>query len=243
MKKASLLVLLAAVLLDAAGQPSLLRGSENASAAPAAAGGQRAYATRFPLSENPVSENGNWECGKTTGLDWADITTFPGHAYGLESGVTGYDDSTALLTGAWGPNQTAEATVYNAHPNDKLWEEVELRLRSALSPHVATGYEILFSCRRSKLAYQDIVRWDGPLNKFTYLSHKVGAEFGVADGDVVKATMVGNLITVYKNGVVMAQAKDGTFATGRPGMGFFLSGGTGTNRDYGFTSFSATDGE
>jgi hypothetical protein len=241
MKRASLPVLLAAVLLGAPGQPSLLRGSENAAATAAPAGKHWKYSTRFPVSENPISENGNWECGRTAGLDWADVATTGGHAYGLESGVTGYDDSTALLTGTWGPNQTAEATVYTSHPTDALWEEVELRLRSALSPHVATGYEILFSCRNSAKAYEDIVRWDGPLAKFTYLSHKVGAEYGVADGDVVKATIVGNLITVYKNGVMMAQAKDGTFATGRPGMGFFLSGGKGTNRDYGLTSFSATD--
>jgi hypothetical protein len=243
MKRASLPVLLAAVLLGAPGQPSLLRGSENAAAIPGEAGKHRSYSTRFPVSENPVSENGNWECGKTTGLDWADIATSDGRAYGLESGVTGYDDSTALLTGNWGPSQTAEATVYVTHPTDALWEEVELRLRSALSPHVATGYEILFSCRNSAKAYEDIVRWDGPLAKFTYLSHKVGAEYGVATGDVVKATMVGNLITVYKNGAVMAQATDGTFTTGRPGIGFFLSGGKGTNRDYGLTSFSATDAQ
>jgi len=241
MKKVSLLVVLAAVLLGAPGQLSLLRGSENAAAAPAPAGKHWKYSTRFPAAENPISENGNWECGKTAGVDWADVATIGGHAYGLESGVTGYDDSTALLTGTWGPNQTAEATVFASHPTDKLWEEVELRLRSALSPHVATGYECLFSCRNSAAAYEDIVRWDGPLAKFTYLSHKVGAQYGVADGDVVKATIVGNLITVYKNGVVMAQVTDGTFAAGSPGVGFFLSGGKGTNRDYGFTTFSATD--
>jgi hypothetical protein len=243
MKKASMPILLAAVLLGAPGQFSLLRGSENAVATTAAAGGHRVYTTKFPISENPISENGNWECGKTTGLDWADIATTAGHAFGLESGVTGYDDSTALLTGTWGPNQTAEATVFNAKPDDKLWEEVELRLRSALSAHVATGYEILFSCRNSKKAYQDIVRWDGPLNKFTYLSHKEGAEYGVATGDVVKATIVGDLITVYKNGVVLAQARDGTFANGCPGMGFFLSGGKGTNRDYGLSTYLATDAQ
>jgi hypothetical protein len=243
MKKASLPVLLAAVLLGAPGLLSLLRGSGNAAATPAAAVKHWRYSTRFPLSENPISENGKWECGKTTGLDWADVASTGGHAYGLESGVTGYDDSTALLTGTWGPNQTAEATVYVSHPTDKLYEEVELRLRSALSPHVATGYEILFRCLNSATAYQDIVRWDGPLAKFTYLSHKVGAEYGVADGDVVRATMVGNVITVYKNGVVLAQATDGTFTTGRPGIGLYLQGGKGTNRDYGFTSFSATDEE
>lgn len=243
MKKASPFVLAAAVLLGVLGQHSLLQGSENAAAPKAAAGKHGVYSTRFLLAENPVSEHGQWESARAGALDWADVATSPGRAFGLESGVTGYDDATALLTGTWGPNQSAEATVFASHQNDKLWQEVELRLRSSFSAHVATGYEILFRCSKSKQAYADIVRWDGPLGKFTYLSHKEGAEYGVAEGDVVKATMVGNVITVYKNGVKMNQVTDGTFATGRPGMGFFLQGGTGTNRDYGFTSYSATDQE
>jgi hypothetical protein len=199
------------------------------------------YTTSFPLGENPVSEHGIWECGRTVGLDWADVATTPGRAFGLESGVTGYDDAAALLTGTWGPNQTVQATVFTVNQNDKLWEEVELRLRSFLSPHIATGYEILFRCSKTKNAYTDIVRWNGPLSSFTYLSHKEGAECGVANGDVVKATIVGNVITVYKNGVQLNQATDGTYAAGHPGMGFFLQGGPGANRDYGFTTFSATD--
>jgi hypothetical protein len=211
------------------------------SGAPRSTGAHRTYTTNFPLSEKTLSEKGNWECGRSVGLDWADVETTPGHAFGLESGVTGYDDATALLAGNWGPNQTAEATVHTVKQNDNLWEEVELRLRSSLSAHRATGYEILFKCSKTAKAYTDIVRWNGPLGKFTYLSHKEGAQYGVADGDVVKATVVGNVITVFKNGVRMAQATDATFATGQPGIGFFLLGGTGTNRDYGFTSFSATD--
>jgi len=243
MKKSSLITLLLAVLglVGISIYLPFARASGSGAAVPIAPGRHGTYATNFPLSENPVSERGNWECGKTVGLDWADIATTPGRAFGLESGLTGYDDSTALLTGTWGPNQTVQATVFTANQNDKLWEEVELRLRSSLSAHSATGYEILFKCSKTKKAYSDIVRWEGPLSKFTYLSHKDGAEYGVANGDVVKATMVGNVITVYKNGVQMAQLTDGTYATGQPGMGFFLQGGTGVNRDYGFTSFSATD--
>lgn len=100
------------------------------------------YTTRFPAAENPVSEHGAWENGKTAGLDWADVATINGRAFGLESGSGGYDDATALLTGNWGPDQTAQATVYSVNPNDNISEEVELRLRSALSAHVATGYAV-----------------------------------------------------------------------------------------------------
>ena len=56
-------------------------------------------------------------------------------------------------------------------------------------------------------------------------------------GDVIKATMVGNVITTYKNGVQMGQVTDNTFLTGRPGFGF----NEGINGDYGITRFTATD--
>ena len=46
---------------------------------------------------------------------------------GLESGVDGYDDSTALVAGRWGADQWAQATVYTANQNDKISQEVELR--------------------------------------------------------------------------------------------------------------------
>jgi hypothetical protein len=205
------------------------------------AGTHRTYTTNFPLAENPISEGGNWENGKTVGIDWADVATARGHVFGLESGSTGYDDATALLTGPWGPDQTAQAKVYIVNQNDNVAEEVELRLRSSLSAHWASGYEILFRCSKTKNAYSEIVRWNGPLGSFTYLSHLVGAQYGVTTGDVVKATMVGNVITSYINGVQVAQAVDGTWVTGSPGIGFFLEGASGVNRDYGFTSFTASE--
>jgi hypothetical protein len=236
---ALLLVVTLAVGLGPAPGASRLEAADAAAPTPS---GARTYATKFPLAENPISEGAKWLGGKATGLDWADVATTGGFAYGLEGGLTGYDDATTLLSGPWGPNQTAEATVHTIHQNPKIWEEVELRLRSSLAPHRATGYEILFSCRKTKDGYSDIVRWDGPLGKFTYLSHKDGAQYGVKDGDVIRATIVGKVITAYINGVEVARATDSTFASGSPGMGFFLQGATGLNRDYGFTSFSATDG-
>ena len=58
---------------------------------------------------------------------------------------------------------------------------------------------------------------------------------------MVKATMIGNVITVYINGVQMVQTTDDTFKTGNRGMGFFIDGATGVNRDFGFSSFMTTD--
>jgi hypothetical protein len=39
--------------------------------------------TNFPLTEDPISEGGNWIGGGTTGLDWNNVQTTPGFANGL----------------------------------------------------------------------------------------------------------------------------------------------------------------
>jgi hypothetical protein len=198
------------------------------------------YSTNFSLSENPISENGKWVNGKSVGLDWANVMTRQGLAIGRQSGGMGYDDSTALLTGNWEADQTAQATVYSINQDDTAYAEVELRLRSSLSAHRNTGYEINFRCSHTPKAYSEIVRWNGKLGDFTYLSRRSGAQYGVVNGDVVKATIIRNVITVYINGAQVAQATDGTYSSGNPGMGFFLSGAGARNGDCGFTSFTAT---
>jgi hypothetical protein len=209
----------------------------------ATGGPGRVYATSFPLTENPISENGSWINGQAVGLDWHDVSTTPGLAIGHQSG-TSYSDGTALLTGAWGPTQTVEAVVHTVNPKESCYQEVEMRLRSALTAHSCSGYEISFKATKSASAYLIIVRWNGALGDFTYLKNSTGAEFGIAEGDTVKATIVGNVITAYLNGVAVGTATDSTYASGSPGMGFNLETGDasciGTNGDYGFTSFKAT---
>lgn len=62
----------------------------------------------------------------------------------------------------------------------------------------------------------------GPLGKFTYLADKRGADYGLKDGDTLKASIIGNVITVSINGVEKAQVKNDTHTTGNPGIGAFL---------------------
>ena len=216
-------------------------GGENGGAGGAVGG--RSYTTAFPLTENPISEGGSWINGQTDGLDWHDMSTTPGLAIGHQSGSS-YTDGTALLTGSWGPNQTVEAVVHAVNPKDSCYQEVELRLRSTLTPHTCTGYEISFKATKTSGAYLIIVRWNGPVGDFTYLVNTSGAQYGVTEGDVVKATIVGDVITAYLNGVEVGTATDATYATGSPGMGMNLETGdascVGTNGDYGFTHFTAT---
>jgi len=206
--------------------------------------GGHSYTTNFPLTENPISEGGNWVNGGRPGIDWADISTSPGLAIGHEVGVR-FSDGTALLTGTWAPDQTAIAAVYATNQNDSCYQEVELRLRSSVSAHSCTGYEINFKASKTSGAYSQIVRWNGALGDFTYLDSRKGAQYGVKTGDTVKASIVGNVITAYINGVQMLQATDTVFTSGNPGIGFNLenspAGCSGTNSNYGFTYFKATD--
>jgi len=62
-------------------------------------------------------------------------------------------------------------------------------------------------------------------------------KYGVTTGDVVTATIVGNVITAYKNGVPLARVTDNTHSAGNPGIGFH----EGINGVYGISRFTATD--
>jgi hypothetical protein len=202
------------------------------------------YATSFPLAEIVISEGGRWHSGKAVGLDWSDVRTTPGLAFGLESGsdegAAAFNDSTALLSGRWVPDQAAEASVHSVEQDDNRYEEVELRLRSTVAPHCTSGYEVNFRCSKTAKAYAEIVRWNGRLGEFTYLNRGTGSQFGVAEGDVVKATIVGDVITAYINGREVLQARDHTYSTGSPGMGFYLRGKKPTEGECGFSRFAAS---
>lgn len=218
------------------------------SAAPTSPKTHGPYTTNFSRAESPLSDGGLWLNGQADGLDWTDVHTTPGFAFGTEIGgkrpaPQKYDDSTAILKGNWGPDQTAQATVRSLNPNQDgtIYEEVELRLRSSITPHSCTGYEVMFRCAKTPKAYCNIARWEGPLGKFTMLKENYGAQYGVQTGDVVKASMIGNVFTVWINGVQVTQLTDDKFKTGNPGVGFYLEGATGRIGNYGFTTFMATD--
>ena len=202
------------------------------------------YSTIFAATEDPISESGRWINGRTVGLDWANVRTTPGLAFGTQSGSSGtYDDSTALLNGTWNPDHTAEATVRIVNASSVGSREVELRLRSTVTAHSNSGYEVLCNVNTSPSWGIQIVRWFGPLGSYDYIA--TGPALNCVNGDVIRATIAGNppTITVWRNGVQVLQGTD-RFAnpptTGSPGIGFWNRGAT--NADYGFSYFSATDG-
>ena len=201
------------------------------------------YVTDFESTENPVCENGKWNNGAIVGLDWTNVRTFGGIACGTQTGTdTGaykYNDSYAILSG-FPPNQMVEAVVHIANPSDSCNQEVELLLRWTPTGHIATGYECLARSLDSPNSYIEIVRWNGTLGDFSYIARLHSPSAGIRDGDTLRATIIGNQITFFVNGVIKLKCNDNTYSIGNPGIGFFLYGCVGTNTDFGFTRFAAT---
>ena len=218
----------------------------------------RSYSTTFDLDEVPISEGGMWLNGRADGIDWCDVLAKDGHAYGERSRMNAgerraeqafdgaitdvnaaegdYDDPAAVLTGTWGRDQSARGTVYSVNPTDDYFQEVELRLRSSIAPNWCDGYEVFWRCSQSDAAYAEIVRWNGKIGDFTSLARRMGRQFGVKHGDIVEATIVGNVIRSYVNGVEVLSATDDACTSGSPGVGFNFFVGD-TNVDHGFSSF------
>jgi hypothetical protein len=126
--------------------------------------------------------------------------------------------------------------VFSRKPTQEYFQEVELRLRSAIAPHVCTGYEVFFRCLKTDEGYAEIVRWNGKVGDFTSLKKLVGAYYGVKDGDEVEATISGNVLKGFINGIEVISATDDAFDSGSPGIGFNFFVGN-TNVDHGFTYF------
>jgi hypothetical protein len=215
----------------------------------------RSYSTDFELDESPISEGGMWLNGLADGIDWADVVTSNGVAYGgptrmsvaeqraeqgnLEAGgevVGDYDDPTAVLAGDWGRNQHGKGRVYSKNPTDEWFQEVQIRLRHRMAPNWCSGYEIFFRCLKTDVGYAEIVRWNGKIGDWESLKRHQGAEYGVEDGDLIEATIEGNVIKGFINGVEVITVTDDVWDSGAPGIGFNFGVGD-TAADHGFTHF------
>jgi hypothetical protein len=216
----------------------------------------RSYSTDFSLDEDPISEGGMWVNGKADGIDWTDVVTKGGVVYGAPSRmdvaekraeqgnleeddadpVGDYDDPTAVLSGEWGKNQHGKATVYSKNPTAEYFQEVQIRLRTVIEPNNCAGYEVFFRCLKTDEGYAEIVRWNGAIGDWTSLKRLVGPEYGVKDGDLVEATIEGNVLKGFVNGVEVISVSDDVYESGAPGVGFNFGVG-GTNADHGFSSF------
>ncbi len=219
----------------------------------------RSYATDFKEDESPIFERGMWLNGRKDGVDWCDVLVKGGvafgeisrnqkierraeqAAFGAGAGAAGlpegdYDDPTAVLTGQWGADQYGRATVFSRNQTDRYFQEVQIRLRHTMRPNFCNGYEVFFRVLDSDAGYAEIVRWNGPVGGFTSLKKLVGKPYGVKDGDIIEASVVGDVITGYLNGIEMISVVDDQIKSGAPGIGFNF-GVADTNADHGVTHF------
>ena len=240
-------------------------GRSTFTAVPADAAGVHSYSTNFTRTENPISEGGFWMGGSNAGASlsegghfwrggrlWGDVQTASGFAFGVDE-PTKFGDPTAILAGDWGPVQTATAVVkVRSAPDKGCCHEVELRLRTTISPLSITGYEAYCSVLPSN-PYCHIARWNGPNGSYwNFETHS--PEIYLRDGDVIKAAVTGtnpSVITFYRNGEQIMEAIDtgaagggfgayGPWTSGNPGVGFYDDRDNNWN-DFGLSSFGATD--
>jgi len=201
------------------------------------AGAAISYSTSFDLTETPISEGGAWTSANVASTR---VATANGVAFGTQTGTGNFDDSYARLSG-FPPDQSVSAVVrLNPSISPNTTHEVEILLRISDGAHQLTGYECNFAFDGR---YCQIVRLDSV--GFSYLAGPNNGQGsvpgGIHDGDVVSAQIVGDVITASVNGVPVATAKDSTYATGNPGMGFWVGGPSSTpNYYYGFTRYTAT---
>lgn len=211
------------------------------------------YTTTFPNNENPISENGRWTGGSIAGADvWGDVQSTQGLAFGVSQPTT-YGDPTAIVKGAWGPDQTVQAIVsINTTPSGG-YQEAEVRLRTSIDAKSITGYEVYGSVIPSN-PYCHIASWGGPNGVWVNMASNSSRY--LKGGDTITGTVSGTdpvTIKMFINGTLVLTAIDsgaytfsdgkryGPWNSGNPGIGFYNTQGTGWNR-FGFAGFSASDG-
>lgn len=215
------------------------------------------FSTNFPANEAPISQGGIWLNGLADGLDWVNVDTTNAvdavqRAVGHDI-VSGFNDPTAILKTSFrtfGNDQFTQGTIYkqSGYVPTGTYHEAELRLRSALSAHSCTGYEVLFAYNDPAVKNDGyaVVRWNGALGDFTTIIDQDGHIVPhIADGDVFRVELRGSTMKVFRNAVQLDTDIDVTvggtvplISSGNPGVGFFPQTAGGADK-YGWRSFSA----
>ena len=202
------------------------------------------FSTTFPTTQNPVSAGGGLITSTSPGVNWSGLklggggnlpvapvdVVSPGLAESVDYGNTNYGDALAVATGTWSPDQSASVVVGNLAAQAGGYEEFEVHLRT--NPTTGAGYEITWGYNNNYIA---VATWNAN-GGYTNL-YFAETSTAIHPGDTLTASIKGNVITLYDNGVQEAQITDNTFTSGNPGFGF-NQGGT---HEYGISSFSATD--
>lgn len=159
----------------------------------------------------------------------------------VETGGLNPSDSIACLTGTWGSNQMAQATLFTSDTSGGGHEEMELLLRWDIAANNARGYEINFSVLGQ---YCQVVRWNGPHASYLQLNNDSTQfpPFTLTNGTLCAAKVVGNTISVYCGGILAYSLTDNVWSNGTPGLGFYVDGrSVGDGTHFGWTNYWATD--
>ena len=202
------------------------------------------YSTSFPAVENPVSDGGHLITSTTPGVNWshlglggsgtkpvAPVDVTASHlAESVDYANVNFGDALAVATGTWSADQSASVVVGNVAAQAGGAQEFEVHLR--VDPATGAGYEIFWGYNNE---YVGVATWHAN-GGYTNLNF-TPTSTAIHPGDVLTASIHGNVITVQDNGVTEATVTDNTFASGNPGFGF----NEGSSAEYGISSFSASN--
>lgn len=193
----------------------------------------KTFSTNFPTAESPISLGGQMITSTTPGVSWVWGDVRVVSAGNAES--THYNsfvnDALAVNVGTWRPDLGASVTVGPFARGSNGASEFEIHFRT--DPATGAGYEITWGYYG---IYYIIVKWYAN-GDFTYVLNDTSPTTPLKPGDVLTATIVGSTITMFTNGVQVAQASDSEFTTGNPGFGFNGGGAPGDD-EYSISSYS-----
>jgi hypothetical protein len=219
------------------------------------------YSTSFPTTENPLSEGGRWFSNSTTRTR---CQTTPGLCFGTMTSTSQppFDDSYAGLTGTWGPDVEIIMTIAKASPFGIQEIEANFRIQDTVGQGNVIMYEVNLAHDGQ---YCNFGRWTGPngsISDFVELAPSSGGvQFsvpgGVHNGDLFKATMIGNAMNAYinyndgngyhiinTNGPILDTAGAGggaVITSGAPGIGFYDEAQhSGANNQFGISHLQVT---
>lgn len=201
------------------------------------------YSSNFSGTENPLSEGGVWASNAT---QWTRMRMQNGVAHGTNGPSDTFDDSYAYLQNWSGENYEIEGAVFrSASLNEAVAHEIELEFRVADSASAVRLYECLFNFQGG----MQIFRWENSFGSFSadlFIADN-GGSLGrqLQSGDVLKARIVGNNITMFINSTqyghcdITTGSPANVWTTGKPGIGAFTRPG-GNSEHLALTSVLVT---
>lgn len=150
-----------------------------------------------------------------------------------------YDDSFAFVPG-FGANQWCEGVIYKAPGYNPYAAGGSHEVEIILGCRTATGYHRWNEFLLNAAGGVDIINLDGGPGSYAHLGVSTGAMLGksVNDGDIFRATKVGNTLNMYINGVLVSTYTGPMVADGSGiGIAGFIRPGA-THNKFGFRRIS-----